>query len=395
MRVLLAANALYAPPKGGSTRSNLVWLDALAARGHECRVVCAAPAENVHDDVVARGTIAIRRVAGFTRNHHVLEQEIQDFTPDWVLVSSEDLSHVLLREAGRAAADRLVYLAHTPQWFPFGPESWHTDTGASDIVRRARAVVVIGDHMAQYVREHAGVEARVVHPPMYGSPPYENFAKFDRGAVLMVNPCAVKGVAIFAGLAERFPSLPFEALAGWGTTADDRARLGSIANVQLIETVPRIEDALRRARVLLMPSLWYEGFGLIAMEAMLRGLPVLASYWGGLIDAKRGTGYRIPVRPVRRYLAEFDETHMPVPVIEPQDLGPWAAALRVLTQDRGAYEMESRLSRVVAERFVGGLRAEALGEMLESLEHGSGAPAGLSLAKRQLLLRRLREKAGR
>ena len=34
--------------------------------------------------------------------------------------------------------------------------------------------------------------------------------------------------------------------------------------------MPDIEDVLREARCLLMPSLWYEGFGLIAMEAMLR-----------------------------------------------------------------------------------------------------------------------------
>ena len=41
MRILLAANASYVPPRGGATRSNLVWLDHLAAAGHECRIVAA------------------------------------------------------------------------------------------------------------------------------------------------------------------------------------------------------------------------------------------------------------------------------------------------------------------------------------------------------------------
>ena len=32
-----------------------------------------------------------------------------------------------------------------------------------------------------------------------------------------------------------------------------------------------------RTRLLLMPSLWLESFGLVAAEAMLNGIPVLAS----------------------------------------------------------------------------------------------------------------------
>ena len=46
MRVLLAASASYVPPRGGATRSNLVWLDHLAAAGHECRIVAGALARD-------------------------------------------------------------------------------------------------------------------------------------------------------------------------------------------------------------------------------------------------------------------------------------------------------------------------------------------------------------
>ena len=46
MRILLAANASYVPPRGGATRSNIVWLDLAAAAGHQCRIVAA---ELAHD----------------------------------------------------------------------------------------------------------------------------------------------------------------------------------------------------------------------------------------------------------------------------------------------------------------------------------------------------------
>ncbi|MEN6608057.1 MAG: hypothetical protein ABFD60_12505, partial [Bryobacteraceae bacterium] len=41
MRILLTANASYVPPRGGATRSNLVWLDGLAKAGHACQIVAS------------------------------------------------------------------------------------------------------------------------------------------------------------------------------------------------------------------------------------------------------------------------------------------------------------------------------------------------------------------
>ena len=64
------------------------------------------------------GTIEIVSVRDFMRHVSVLHDQIQQFRPDWVLVSSEDVSHTLLREAARCAAGQLIYIAHTPQFFP-------------------------------------------------------------------------------------------------------------------------------------------------------------------------------------------------------------------------------------------------------------------------------------
>ncbi len=380
MRILLTSNASYDPPRGGSTRSNLVWLRHLARAGHECRVVCTALEEDAESEVDG---IRIHSVKSLSQRAAVIPQEIRSFDPRFVLVSSEDLSHVLLREAGRAAPGRIVYLAHTPQFFPFGPESWNPDPRAAAIVREACAVVAIGRHMAGYIARHAGVRAGIVHPPIYGEPPYPRCGRFDSGSVLMINPCQVKGIAIFIELARRFPQLRFVALTGWGTTSENKSALAQLPNVCLRASVPRIDDVLSQTRVLLMPSLWYEGFGLITMEAMLRGVPVIASDSGGLVEAKEGTGFVIPVRPIERYLADFDEVHMPRAVIPSQDMEPWVAALGSLAGDREMYEAEAERSRAAALNFVSGLDASNLEKLLLSI---TPAPS----ARKALLIQRLR-----
>lgn len=405
MRLLLASNASYDPPKGGSTRSNLAWLRPMAARGHEVRVVCPTDGSAADRETVVDG-ISIRGVKDLSFHHRVLAAEIRRLRPDWVLVSSEDLSHVLLREAASAAPGRLVYLAHTPQFFPFGPESWNPDEAATGLVRQARAVIAIGEHMAGYIRSHTGREARVIHPPIYGSPPYPQFGRIGAGFVLMINPCLVKGLPVFLDLARAFPDVEFAALNGWGTTAADREAIAGCANARLLANVARIEEVLAQARLLLMPSLWYEGFGLIAMEAMLRGLPVISSDSGGLVEAKQGTGYVIPVRPIERYEREFDETHMPFAVAPPQDLEPWKLALDELLHNETAYRLEAERCRARALQFVSRLDAADFERMLAGLGHPPGwqeeAAASaddeqrrrrLDAARRELLRRKLSQRS--
>jgi glycosyltransferase involved in cell wall biosynthesis len=398
MRVLLTANASYAPPRGGATRSNLVWLDFLARAGHECRIVCGASAPGA--PLRHHESIAVLAAEEPVQRIHVLRREIAEFQPDWVLVSSEDLGHGLLREASASAAGRVVYLAHTPQFYPFGPASWNPDRQAAELVAQAAGVVAIGQHMAAYIESELGRPAEVIHPPIYGAGPYPNLGNFDSGSITMINPCAVKGLPIFLQLAERLPAREFAVVPGWGTTSEDRRALEKAGNVRFLPNAPSIDELLAGTRILLMPSLWYEGFGLIVMEAMLRGIPVVASDAGGLKEAKRGTGYVIPVHTIERYQPAFDEHAMPKPVVQANDVAPWVAAIEELLGDREAYERESEASRAAAETFVRSLDAGEMERYLAGLRPRAGTagktgPAtieSLSPEKRALLLERLHKR---
>jgi hypothetical protein len=408
MRILLASSASHIPPRGGSTRSNLAWLDALAARGHTCSIVAGALTagtaqkeaeirQETEDQAQDYAVHKIHAVADPVKRAAALKEQIRDFQPDWVLVSSEDTGQALLRAAHEAAPGHVVYLAHTPQFYPFGPESWSPDREGAELVANSAAIIAIGHHTADYIHTHLGRRAEVIHPPIYGPGP---FPSYGSGAwITMINPCAVKGISIFLRLAEQLPQHHFAALPGWGTTTADRRALAAHSNITMLRNCTRIDDILQNTRLLLVPSLWFEGFGLVVVEAMLRGIPVIASDAGGLVEAKLGTGFVLPVRPIERYEAIFDEQGLPRPVLPEQDLAPWVEALDQLLKPE-LYGTASTASRDAASRFVSALRPSQLEEFLLALEPAHPAArkedplAGLSPEKRALLLRRLRARSG-
>jgi hypothetical protein len=143
MRILLAQNSLYYPAHGGGDKSNRLLLEALAARGHECRVVARISVfgEAGHtqylEALAARGVTPQSSADGvvvFTRNGveaHVVtdgnlraqfEAQAEAFAPGVILVSTDDPAQLLLAAALRGASARVVYLARATLALPFGPD---------------------------------------------------------------------------------------------------------------------------------------------------------------------------------------------------------------------------------------------------------------------------------
>jgi glycosyltransferase involved in cell wall biosynthesis len=119
-----------------------------------------------------------------------------------------------------------------------------------------------------------------------------------------------KGVDLFCAALEQLGEEAFGMLAG-GAVLEDAEQVSPPSNVKLLGWIdtPRLQSLLETADVLVVPSRW-EGFGLIAAEAMRAGLPVIAARVGGLpeIVADQETGLLFEpgdvngiVAAVRRY----------------------------------------------------------------------------------------------
>jgi surfactin synthase thioesterase subunit/glycosyltransferase involved in cell wall biosynthesis len=391
LKILLAQNAVYYPAHGGGEKSNRLLMEALAARGHECRVV-ARQGVQCPESFERHGVHV--RVAPDNRLRADFAAEAAAFRPDVILASTDDPAQILLEPALQSGA-RVIYLVRATLAVPFGPDSAFPSEAQTARIRRVDAVAGVSQYVADYVRKYAGIHA--VHVPISLIEPedWPDLGRFDNEFVTMVNPCAVKGAAIFLALADAFPNVKFAAVPTWGTDEADRAALAARANIAVLNPVDDIDLLLARTRVLLVPSLWAEARSRIVLEAMLRGVPVIAANTGGLPEAKMGVPYTLPVNPIVRYQPRLNRQMVPIAEVPPQDIAPWSEALSRLLTNPKHYQQIARQSRTAALNYAQNLSAEPF----ESLCSAGGLAAGprqapeLSLEKRQLLALRLRKRA--
>lgn len=178
----------------------------------------------------------------------------------------------------------------------------------------------------------------------------------------------MKGLPILLGLARILSDVPFAVVPTWGTTAADLDEIEASGNIRVLPPVDDIDLILRDTRILLVPSLWDEAFGMVVVEAMLRGIPVLASDVGGLREAKLGVEFLLPVRPVTGYRNRLDERLVAIPLVPEQDLGPWETSLHRVLTSREEYARVSAESRTAAEEYVRSLDFGKLEAYLDGLE---------------------------
>jgi glycosyltransferase involved in cell wall biosynthesis len=227
------------------------------------------------------------------------------------------------------------------------------------IFRGVDAVLVPSEFARDHYRRTLGLECvalpgcldwdRVLCPEV--RPRYATF----------VNPQPDKGVFWFARLAHELnrlrPDIPLLVVEGRGGTdwlSATGLDLGGLTNLHRMANTPDPRHFYAVSRAVLMPSLWRESFGRVAAEALVNGIPVLASNRGALPETLRGAGllFDIPAR----YTPESRQ------VPSAAEVRPWVDALVRLWDDPAFYERTSRRCREAAAAY----RPERLGPAYEA-----------------------------
>lgn len=160
----------------------------------------------------------------------------------------------------------------------------------------ARVVVCVSEGAAQVARQagvpadklrvvHNGVDLSGIRPRLRGGEPLQRVLGIGRLA-------PQKGFDLLADAVAQVPGLSLELL-GEGEAGADLARRGA----RLLGWADDVRPHLERAQVVAVPSRW-EGFGLVAVEAMAAGVPVVASDVPGLSEVVGDAALRVPAGQV-------------------------------------------------------------------------------------------------
>jgi glycosyltransferase involved in cell wall biosynthesis len=267
-----------------------------------------------------------------------------------------------------------VFVIHCAEQLPFGPYAGGlADSSCSpkerDLLHGVDAIWSVSNAVKDYAAEHGQLDTTfLVHDPWtylderkHQVP--DRYYNWDRPVIGMINPSQVKGVEILLSLAKELPHRQFAAWRSWGADDAIEQKLEAVPNIELRPTCRNMEDAWKDIKILLVPSLWLEAWGMVVVEAQLRGIPVISSDSGALPEAKLGIA---PIIPVNSLTGKHDRKGDYV--VPKQDISGWVEVVETLMNDRGAYEALADQARDDTASWLMGLDEHALEHWLEGIE---------------------------
>jgi FkbM family methyltransferase len=266
----------------------------------------------------------------------LLGQAVRAFRPHVVLTYGGDRASRAVPAAARSVRAPLVLWLHNLAYRD------------SAFFRPYEAVVVPSEYARSHYRTTAGTEC-VVLPPVL-NPQRSASSRDARRYGTFVNPEPAKGVFWFARLAEVLgrvrPDIPLLVVEGRGRI-EGLARCGiDLSATQSVHFMKNTSDPRQFysvSRVVVMPSLVAETFGRVAAEALLNGIPVLASDRGALPETVGDGGIVLPIS------SHYSPTIRNPPTVD--EVTPWVAALTRAWDDPGWYERVSVAAEQAGRRW--------------------------------------------
>ena len=270
---------------GGSERHLLTLLPSLAERGVDIRFLGLDDPSRAPEPFYEQLSVSFERVPAPRDVDPLLALRVAGA----VRRVDPDVVHTHLVHAdvyGALSARKLVSTKHNDDPFRAGPFRFVERA----LARRAARVIAITDALARFQVESVGIPQRklvTIHygldepPPAWGDNPAD---EVPADAKILLSVCRLeqqKGIDVaIRALAEVRKRRPDVVLVVLGEGAE-RPRLARLARdldvpVYLPGRMPDVASWLQRASVLVHPVRW-EGFGLAVLEAMLAGLPVVAT----------------------------------------------------------------------------------------------------------------------
>ncbi len=399
-RLLFASIHCYLDPSSGAALATRELLESLAARGWDCRALTCGlldyhretPVDELLKVVgIEDSARRMRAALGPGDGTEVVDLTLEGVRATVMPTSSSRAVHAPDRREGEAFLGLARRVLDR-----FRPDAMLTYGGhpvSLELMRMARAggtPVVFHLHNFGYEDRRAFADAAaVLFPSEYSRRDHERRLglggtvlpypiRLDRVIaddpepryVTFVNPQPEKGVGVFARIAlelgHRRPEIPMLVVEGRGT-ADGLAGvpvdLSGLENLHRMANTPDPRDFYRVSRAVLMPSLWRESLGRVAVEAMANGLPVLASDRGALPETLGDAGFVLTI-PGR-----YAPTRPEVPT--PNEVAPWVAILEKLWDDPEFEARHRDLARAEASRWDADRLVGSYEEFFSSLGRGS------------------------
>jgi len=170
---------------------------------------------------------------------------------------------------------RRPWMLHRCRHGELGCQCLASETGGRrDALRRADIVFATSSYVADHVCWASGIHAETFHQ-LVAPARAEPYANVPVKAIVMNQPDFHKGGQVFGALARRLPHETFVTVGYGGRVNETLANLFHLGHVE-----PRLLMSI--VDIMLIPSIWPEPFGRVALEAMMAGVPVVASRQGGL-----------------------------------------------------------------------------------------------------------------